>query len=408
MVIYMKKVIILGTGAQGSFIAKLLNNEPHVSEIVCADINVEAAQRVAESLGKARGIRVDASDVGAILEASKGMDILVNAIIPELNHVVMEAALDGKMHYLDMASPNVDGVNYVDGVDCLKRQFAFGDKFKEAGLVALICAGSAPGTSNVIAMNAADKLDSCERIDFLFCENNWPKRFTPFWWAPETALNDMVEEPVVFEDGGFKTVLPFSGEEIVDLKGIGAYRLVNHAHEEPVTIGMAVKGLKESHFKYGGRMVEIAEHLYKLRLLGKDPVDVNGAEIVPFDVVVKLCPPAPSTTGEVRAILDEGFDETGAAALIRVEGQKDGKHCRYDCYMNSPGIAEAFEKFGVSGEVYVTATSGALFTKLLVLDKIETGGVYSTEMLDADVRQFFIEEAAKMGITVEEAFEQFE
>jgi saccharopine dehydrogenase-like NADP-dependent oxidoreductase len=296
----------------------------------------------------------------------------------------------------------------VDGVDCLKRQLAFGDRYNRAGLVAIICAGSAPGTSNVIAMNAADKLDSCEKIDFLFCENNWPKKFTPFWWAPETAFNDMVEEPIVFEEGKFKTVLPFSGGEIVDLKGLGAFRLVNHAHEEPATIGMSVKGLKESHFKYGGRMVELAESLYRLGLLGKEPVDVNGAEVVPFDVVVKLCPPAPSTPEEVRAVLDDGFDETGAAALIRVEGQKGGKCCRYDCYMDSPGITEAFEKFGVSGEVYVTATSAALFTKLLILDKIETGGVYSTEMLDADVRQFFIEEAAKMEITVEEIFEQLE
>jgi saccharopine dehydrogenase (NAD+, L-lysine-forming) len=404
----MKKIIILGAGAQGSFIAKLLNDVPEVSEIACADINPEAAQRVAEPLSKARGVRVDASDVGTILEASKGIDIVVNALPPDFNMVVMAAALEGKMHYLDMASPNVDGVNYVDGLDCIKRQFAFGDRYKEAGLTAIICAGSAPGTSNVIAMNAADKLDNCEKIDFLWYENDWPKKFTPFWWAPETAFNDMVEKPVVFEGGEFKSVLPFSGEEIVDFKGLGAFRLVNHAHEEPATIGMSVKGLKESHFKYGGKMMEIAESLHKLGLLGKDPVDVNGAKVIPFDVVAKLCPPAPRTPEEVRAVLDEGFDERGAAALIRVEGQKDAKRCRYDCYMDSPGIADAFDRFGVSGEVYVTATSGALFTKLLILDKIEMGGVYSTDMLDASVRHLFLEEAAKMEITVEESLETLE
>ena len=40
----MKKVIVVGVGAQGSTIAKRLNDHPGVSEIICADYDQKAAE----------------------------------------------------------------------------------------------------------------------------------------------------------------------------------------------------------------------------------------------------------------------------------------------------------------------------------------------------------------------------
>ena len=54
-----KKVMILGTGAQGSTIAMRLDEEPNVARIICADYNLEAAQRLEQKLTKATAVKVD-------------------------------------------------------------------------------------------------------------------------------------------------------------------------------------------------------------------------------------------------------------------------------------------------------------------------------------------------------------
>ena len=41
----MKKVLVLGVGAQGSAAAKRLDLEPNVEEVICADYDPKAAQK---------------------------------------------------------------------------------------------------------------------------------------------------------------------------------------------------------------------------------------------------------------------------------------------------------------------------------------------------------------------------
>ena len=48
----MKKVVVIGTGAQGTAVAKRLDEEPSVGEIICADYNRDAVDELAGSLKK--------------------------------------------------------------------------------------------------------------------------------------------------------------------------------------------------------------------------------------------------------------------------------------------------------------------------------------------------------------------
>ena len=58
----MMKVMIMGVGAQGSTIAMRLDEEPNVARIICADYNLEAAQRLEQNLTKATALKVDGND----------------------------------------------------------------------------------------------------------------------------------------------------------------------------------------------------------------------------------------------------------------------------------------------------------------------------------------------------------
>ena len=78
-----KKVMVLGTGAQGSTIAMRLDEEPNVARIICADYNLEAAQRLEQTLTKATAVKVDGNNKNEILEASKGVDVIVNGLPPD-------------------------------------------------------------------------------------------------------------------------------------------------------------------------------------------------------------------------------------------------------------------------------------------------------------------------------------
>ncbi|MCP4576003.1 MAG: hypothetical protein GY846_06940, partial [Deltaproteobacteria bacterium] len=121
-----KEVIVLGTGAQGSTIAMRLDEEPNVARIICADYNLEAAQRLEQKLTKATAVKVDGGNINEIIEASKGADLIVNGLPPDFNINLMEAALENKMNYQDMASGPVEDIDFVGAV---KRQLAYDNKF---------------------------------------------------------------------------------------------------------------------------------------------------------------------------------------------------------------------------------------------------------------------------------------
>ena len=66
-----KKVLVLGTGAQGSTVAQKLNAEPNVDEIICADYDKKAVDSLVANLSKARGVQVNAKKKKNIVEVTE-------------------------------------------------------------------------------------------------------------------------------------------------------------------------------------------------------------------------------------------------------------------------------------------------------------------------------------------------
>ena len=92
----MKKVIIVGVGAQGSTIAKRLNEDPAVSEIICADYDLKAAQELGNTLEKATALQLDAGKVENVVQAAQGCHIIVNG---RRHEPVEQACVDLAMRY---------------------------------------------------------------------------------------------------------------------------------------------------------------------------------------------------------------------------------------------------------------------------------------------------------------------
>jgi saccharopine dehydrogenase-like NADP-dependent oxidoreductase len=403
----MRKIMILGTGAQGSTIAKRMQEEPSIEEIVCADYDMRAAEELEKSLSKAKAVQVDAREAANIVAAAKGCELIVNGLPPDFNTHVMNAALEVGACYLDMASFADENDDWINGVRIV---LARDEEFKKAGLTALINCGSAPGIANVVTREACDLFDSVDTIDINVYEGIWTTRFIPFWWSPDTAFQDMADEPVVYENGKFKIVPPFNRPEWVDFRGLGKRLMCDHHHEETVTMGLLadqyLKGAQNIYFRYGGPGCDLAKRFWEMGLLSSEPVKVDGVEIVPMRLISKLTPPAPKYEKEIQEVIDEGLELEEGVMLVRVDGLKDGEKVRIDTYVNTPGLLESFAKARISHEAYFTGQCGWLFTKMLIKGEVSQKGVFPPEALEAKSRAYFLEEAAKLDITVDQYIER--
>jgi saccharopine dehydrogenase (NAD+, L-lysine-forming) len=404
----MKKVIIAGVGAQGSTIAKRLNEDPAVSEIICADYDLKAARELDNTLDKAAALQLDAGQVKNVVQAAQGCDMIVNGLPLEYDLIIMEAALTVHADYMDMAGPMIEEIGFVESYKLIFSEW--NDRFKEKGLTALVGAGSTPGLANIMARESVDQMDVCDKIGIYVYDGVWANQFTPFWWSPEVALGDMGYITFRCENGEIITDKPFSRPEMMSLKGLSApVRMVDHEHDEPVTMGLlrnkVLKGVRDVEFKYGGPSVDLSESLYKMGLLSLEPVDVNGTAIVPMDLVLKLTPPAPKYPDEIQAIIDQGLEMEEGAFLVRVQGQKDGRAICIDSYMIAPGLEEAFEKARISHESYATGQCASIFAKMMVNDVFTEKGLFSPEELGRAERSYCFQELARLGVTVEAVVE---
>jgi saccharopine dehydrogenase (NAD+, L-lysine forming) len=405
----MKKLLLLGAGAQGSTVAKRMNEEAGVSEIICADYDEAAVKEMERTLDKATALKLDATSVANIVKAAEGVDLMINALPIVLTPNALEAALEAKICYQDFAAAEFENISFDRGIELLLTEW--NEKFKAAGLSALISTGSAPGLANIIARETVERMDTCDTIEIHVYEGVWARRFLPFWWSPEVAYGDMSCPAYCYEDGKIVETEPFSRPMWMNFRGIDRkIRTVEHAHDEPVTMGLLaekyLKGAKNIYFKYGGFGVDFAEPLYKMGLLSGEPVEVKGTRIIPMDLALKLTPPAPKYPEEIKAILEEGLEAEEGAFLIRAEGEKDGKQIRIDNYVNAPGLAEAFEKSGLTAETYLTGQCGALFTRMFVNDRIHQKGLFPPEVFDDEQRAYYLKQAAALDITVDQIVEK--
>ena len=404
----MKKVLVIGVGAQGSTIAKRLNEEENVSQIICADYDLKAANDLGNSLKKATAVQVNANVVNDIVKVADNADIIVNGLPIQFNMNVMEAALKIGADYQDLCMTDMDGKTSEEATRYIIKEQ--GKKFREKGVLALTNTGSAPGLVNVVVRETTEMLDACDSIEMNVYEGVWSKKFIPFWWSPEVAFDDMGEVPTRFVNGKFVDTEPFANPVMIKFKGVDKeIRMVDHSHEEPITLGINaesyLKGAKNILFRYGGPHVELSQALYNMGYLSKEEKEFNGMKYVPFDMTIANSPAAPKYQEEIKDIIDGGLVSEEGAFQVVVDGTKDGKPTRITCYVNAPGLIEAFEKSGLTHETYLTGQCAFIFTKMLVNDVIKQKGAIAPEVLGAAERKYFFKEAQKLEITMEQIIE---
>ena len=137
-----------GRGTIAPAIVRDLAESDEVADLLLLDIDESGAQQVASRSGgdKARAAFADARAAadapGSLARALEGCDVLVNSASYRVNLDAMAACLEAGCHYLDLG-----GLYWMTG-----RQLELGPRFQDAGLLALLGIGSAPGKTNLMAL----------------------------------------------------------------------------------------------------------------------------------------------------------------------------------------------------------------------------------------------------------------
>ncbi len=351
----MKKILILGAGAQGGPCASILARDKDVSAIVLADINIDLANRVKGKIksDKITTMKVDAGRIEDIERAARGADAIINMVLPRFNPNILKAALSNKAHYVD-AALSMFGPTWNQLIQ--NKPLEFDNEFKEAGLTAVFACGATPGITNVLARRVCDKLDRVDEIHVRLGGRplEEPEELVTEWstgWCPDEALENYEDEVDVFENGEYKRYPPFSAPEEYNFpEPVGPVLVTRHTHEEGVTPPRFIgKGLKYCDFKYP--FDPIAGALVKLKLTSKEPVDVKGVTVAPKDLLMRLMKPP------VNEFLVENEDIAKLPpkfvffAVVEVKGAKSGEEVKYTLSCPSAtaeGNLSAYRKFGTT------------------------------------------------------------
>jgi saccharopine dehydrogenase-like NADP-dependent oxidoreductase len=377
------RIAVIGAGGVGAAVASVARRRSFFERIVVADLDPTRSEAAVAALddGRFGAAQVDASDRAAILALLRETraDAVLNATDPRFNPQIFAAALEARCTYLDMAmtlsEPHAERPYELPGVLLGERQFAEDERWRDAGVLALLGIGVEPGLSDVFARHAADELFS--EIDEVAVRDGASLTVEGYEFAPTFSIWTTIEEclnpPLVWERGrGFTTTEPFSEpERFVFPEGIGVVECVNVEHEEVVLVPRAIDCRRVT-FKYGlgEEFIAVLRVLHKVGLDSVEPVRVGGVEVAPRDVVAAALPD-PAGLGERMS------GKTCAGTLVTGIG-KDGRARAVYLY-HVADHERTMREYGRQAVVLQTALNPVVALELLAAGDWAATGVHGPE-----------------------------
>jgi len=232
----MRILVLGGAGAMGRVAVRDLAENSQAQEIIVGDLNIEKAEEIAKWAGnqKITVKKVDISNIGSLVEAMKEADVVANAAPYVFNMKVTRAAIKTGKPLTDLG-----GVYYTT-----LEQLKLNEEAKNADVTIVLGCGVAPGIADVLAKYGADKLNLVEAVHIRYGDRNFePAKYK---WTFQTVLEEYTKGPVIYQDGEFKKLPPFSGKHVVKFpEPVGerscCYALYSGIATLPQTIDKGVK-----------------------------------------------------------------------------------------------------------------------------------------------------------------------
>lgn len=377
----MAKIIIIGAGGVGNVVAhKCAQASDVFEEILLASRTLKKCHAIADDVLKKQNIKIrtaaiDADDVAAttaLLKAEQP-DLLINVALPYQDLPLMDACLAAGVHYLDTANyepPEEARFEY-------KWQWDYRQRFKEAGLTALLGSGFDPGVTNVFCAYAQKHLfDQIETIDIL--DANAGDHGYPFAtnFNPEINIREITQNGRYWEDGSWKEIAPMSQHRVYDFPVVGKQDAYLLYHEELESLCQNIKGLRRIRFwmTFSEKYLNHLRVLENVGMTSIEPISYKGQQIQPLEFLRAVLPDPASLGPRTKGKTCIGCDITGI---------KNGKKKRIFIY-NSCDHQDCYEEVSSQAISYTTGVPAMIGARMILSKLWQSAGVWNMEEMDPD------------------------
>ena len=393
----MGRALIIGAGGVASVaIHKCCQNSEVFEEICIASRTLSKCDALMEKLqgGKTQiqTAKVDADNVDeliALIEDFKP-DVVINLALPYQDLTIMDACLATKTHYVDTANYEpLDTAKFE-----YKWQWAYREKFKKAGITALLGSGFDPGVTGVFSAYAQkhyfDEIHYIDIVDANAGDHGYPFATN---FNPEINIREITAKGSYWENGEWIETEPLELKEVYDLPQIGPKDIYLLHHEELESLGLNIKGIKRIRFW----MTFSEKYLTHLRVLENvgmtsiEPIEYEGKQIVPLQFLKAILPDPASLGPRTKG-------KTNIGCIF--QGIKDGKPRTYYVY-NVCDHQECYKEVGSQAISYTTGVPAMIGASMILKGLWNKPGVHNIEEFDPDP---FMEELNKWGLPWVEDF----
>jgi saccharopine dehydrogenase (NAD+, L-lysine-forming) len=387
------KVLIIGAGGVGRVVAYKCAQHPEVfSEILLASRTKSKCDVIAADAMRDTGHKkittaaVDAENVPELVQLIRSFNpaIVIHVALPYQDLTIMEACLETKTPYLDTA-------NY-EPKDEAKFEYswqsAYQDRFKAAGIPAVLGCGFDPGVTGVFTAYAAKHhFDEIHYLDIVDANAGSHGKAFATNFNPEINIREITQKGRYWENGKWVETEPHEVSKMIDYPEIGPRKSYLIFHEELESLVKHFPTIRRARFwmTFGD---EYLTHLRVIQNIGMariDPVMYKGVEVVPLEFL-KYVLPDPGELGENYT----GYTSIGC----RIRGIKDGKEKTYYIWNNCSHEA-AYKETGTQGVSYTTGVPAMLGAKMVLDGHWGGAGVFNVEQFNPDP---FLEELGPNGL----------
>ena len=396
----MSKVLVIGAGGVGSVAVHKMTMNPDIfSDIHLASRTVAKCEAIAQSVKQRTGVdiatyAIDADDVAATsaLIERIGPKLVVNLALPYQDLAIMDSCLATGTHYLDTA-------NY-EPRDQAKFeyhwQWAYQDKFRDAGLMAVLGSGFDPGVTSVFAMwLKKHKLKTIRLLDILDCNGGDHGQAFATNFNPEINIREVTAPARHWENGQFVETQAMGVKQTFDFEGVGPKNMYMMYHEELESLAKFVPEIERARFwmTFGDAYIQHLTVLQNVGMTRIDPVTYNGVEIIPLQFLKAVLPEPASLGPTTKGKTNIGDIATGEAL--------DGSGEKTFYIKNICDHEEAYAETGNQAVSYTTGVPAMIGAAMMLTGKWAGEGVFNIEQLDPDP---FMEMLNTQGLpwTVEE------
>ena len=394
----MGKAMIIGCGGVASAaIHKCCQNSDAFDEIMIASRTKSKCDALKQKLdgGKTKisTAQVDADSTEQLINLINEYkpDTVLNLALPYQDLTIMDACLATKTNYVDTANYEpLDTAKFE-----YKWQWAYRDKFKAAGITALLGSGFDPGVTGVFSAYALKhQFDEINYIDILDC--NGGDHGYPFAtnFNPEINIREVSANGSYWENGRWVETKPMEIKKVYNFDEVGQKDMYLLHHEELESLGVNIKGIKRIRFfmTFGQSYLTHLACLQNVGMTSIEPIEFEGKKIVPLQFL-KAVLPDPASLGP-RTV-----GKTNIGCIFT--GKKDGKEKHYYLY-NICDHQACYREVGSQAISYTTGVPAMIGTMLVMNGTWRKPGVYNVEEFDPDP---FMDALNKWGLPWKEDFD---